>query len=175
MKGTTNVTSYQNGFRYSDGGRAEAGFKGKVGDCVCRAICHASGRPYAEVYKALAEGNANQRLTKHSKKRAGAGIATAAYGINTGRKWFKDYMASLGFKWVPTMQIGSGTKVHLSADELPLGNLVISVSKHYTAMCDGLILDLFDPRRPMIETTPDNPEPRVIETRAVYGYWYIPT
>jgi len=42
------------------------------------------------------------------KRRA---VATAARGINVGRKWFKDYMRWLGFEWVPTMKIGSGCKV----------------------------------------------------------------
>lgn len=33
-------------FQYNDGGRAEAGFKGTTGDCVCRAIAIATERPY---------------------------------------------------------------------------------------------------------------------------------
>ena len=156
---------------YDDGGREAAGFKGKkVGDCVARAVSIASGRPYAEVYAVLAKGNRTQRVTKHSAKK-GTRAESAAHGIWTQRKWFKDYMAALGFKWTPTMQIGSGTKVHLTASELPKGRLVISVSRHYTTMIDGVIHDTFDPRRPMVETTPANPTPRHIETRAVYGYW----
>jgi hypothetical protein len=112
---------------YDDGGRAAAGFKGKAGDCVCRAIVIASGRPYAEVYQRLAEGNASQRVTKHSTKGT-AGKRTARNGIYMQRKWFKDYMAELGFEWTPTMQIGTGCNVHLRADELPSGRLVCLVS-----------------------------------------------
>ena len=40
-------------FIYNDGGRKNAGFSGKAGDCVCRAICIASGRDYNEVYEAI--------------------------------------------------------------------------------------------------------------------------
>lgn len=156
-------------FVYDDGGRKAAGYVGHVGDCVCRSIAIASGLPYAEVYKVLADNTAAQRASKRTKKRP----RSAGGGINTGRKWFKDYMASIGFEWVPTMTIGSGCTVHLSADELPAGRIVISVSKHYTAMVDGIIHDTHDPRRPMVETTPSNPEPRQIETRCVYGYWRI--
>jgi hypothetical protein len=43
------------------------------------------------------------------------------------------------------MQIGSGCTVHLRADELPSGRLVVSVSKHLTAVIDGVIHDAHDP------------------------------
>jgi hypothetical protein len=52
-------------FEENDGGRKEAGYKGKTGDCVCRAICIATGKPYQEVYDRLASGNASQRKGKH--------------------------------------------------------------------------------------------------------------
>jgi hypothetical protein len=56
------------------------------------------------------------------------------------------------------MLVGSGCKVHLVANELPMGRLVISVSKHLTAMIDGVIHDVY---------------PNVARggKRAVYGYW----
>ena len=44
-------------FVYNDGGREAAGYKGKAGDCVCRAIAIAARLPYQEVYDRLAEGN----------------------------------------------------------------------------------------------------------------------
>lgn len=146
-------------FVLDDGGRRDAGFTNKrtAGDCVPRAVAIASGRPYAEVYAALAEGMESQRRTKRSGKTTGK--RSASNGVTTGRKWFKDYMVGLGFKWVPTMQIGEGCTVHLKADELPAGRLVVSVSKHYTAMLDGVIHDAYDPSRG--------------GTRCVYGYWIL--
>ena len=33
-------------WQYNDGGRSAAGFSGKTGDCVCRAIAIATGKPY---------------------------------------------------------------------------------------------------------------------------------
>lgn len=143
---------------YSDGGRWAAGFRSHAGDCVCRAIAIASGRPYREVYDRLAAGNASQRITKTTAK-SGRG-RTASHGIYTTRKWFKDYMAELGFVWTPTMAIGSGCKVHLRADELPKGRLVAMVSKHACAVIDGTIYDTHDPSRG--------------GTRCVYGYWRLP-
>jgi hypothetical protein len=127
-------------------------------------VAIASGLPYADVYAALADGNARQRVTRRTAKTS-AGKRTANHGIYTQRKWFKDYMAGLDFAWTPTMTIGSGCKVHLTADELPNGVLILALSKHVTTMIDGIIHDTYDPRRPMIENG------KIIETRCVYGYW----
>lgn len=142
-------------FQFNDGGRAEAGFKGFAGDCVCRAIAIAADLPYKEVYKALAEGNATERKTRRTAKSSGK--RSARNGISTTRKWFKDYMESLGFKWVATMGIATGCKVHLREDELPSGRLVVALSKHYAAVVDGVLNDTYDSSRD--------------GTRCVYGYW----
>lgn len=160
-------------FIQDDGGRSDAGFKGSAGDCVCRSIAIASGRPYAEVYARLAAGNGSQRAGKAGKRGK-----SARNGIFTGRKWFKDYMRELGFVWTPTMAIGSGCKVHLHDGELPMGRLVVSVSKHLTAVIDGAILDTHDPQRNAhtmhFNGASSSNDPRVthtIQRRCVYGYW----
>lgn len=142
-------------FQFNDGGRKEAGYIGTTGDCVARAICIASGLPYQEVYDTLANGNATQRQSKYHK--AKDGVRTAARGINVRREWFKTYMQSIGFSWTPTMLIGQGCKVHLKADELPKGRLVVAVSKHYTAVIDGTLNDIYDCSRS--------------GDRCVYGYY----
>lgn len=144
-------------FIKDDGGREAAGFKGKAGDCVTRAICIAAQLPYTIVYDRLAIGNATQRLTNNSRKLKGAGSFTASHGIWTQRQWFKNYMRELGFKWVPCMGIGTGCKVHLKSDELPQGRLVVSLSRHYAAVVDGVLYDTYDCSRN--------------ETRCVYGIW----
>ena len=147
-------------FNYNDGGRADAGRKGTTGDCVCRAICIATGLPYEQVYKRLAEGNANQRMSRGTRfSKARTGRQTASYGISTTRKWFKDYMRELGFEWTPTMHIGSGCTTHLKSDELPKGKLVVAVSKHLTSVIDGVLNDTHDCSRG--------------GTRCVYGYWKL--
>ena len=133
---------------YDDGGRTAAGFRGSAGDCVARAVAIASGRPYPEVYAALATGAGSERKSRG---------ASARNGIHTRRKWFQDYMRSLGFAWTPTMHIGTGCRVHLRANELPAGRLVVAVSKHLVAVIDGVAHDTHDPAR--------------AGTRCVYGYW----
>ena len=55
-------------FVQNDGGRSEAGYKGYAGDCVCRSICIATGKPYKEVYSFLAEMNSKQK-GRNGKKR----------------------------------------------------------------------------------------------------------
>lgn len=173
-------------FQYDDGGRAAAGFKGHAGDCVARAVTIASGRPYAEVYAALAQGNGGER---DSKRRRGPRGATARGGIHTSRKWFKEYMESIGFVWTPTMRIGSGCKVHLVAEELPLGRLVVAVSRHYTAVVAGEIRDTYDPsERGTTIYPPSYPKDQLPKgaywlengngwayspERCVYGYWRL--
>lgn len=144
-------------FVNDDGGRAAAGYRGHTGDCVARSIAVASGRPYSEVYARLAAGNVDQRRGKHPRRAAGK--RTASQGINTGRKWFRDYMAELGFTWSPCMGIGTGCKVHLLASELPPGRLVLALSKHYAAFVNGELHDTYDCSRG--------------GTRCVYGYWSL--
>jgi hypothetical protein len=142
-------------FVYNDGGREAAGYKGKAGDCVCRAVAIAANLPYQEVYDRLAKGNASQRKSKNTGKRS----RSARNGIYTTRKWFKDYMLEIGFEWVPTMTIGSGCTTHLKSSELPAGRLVCNVSRHCVAMIDGVVHDTYDCSRG--------------GKRCVYGYWKI--
>lgn len=161
-----------------DGGRADAGFRGSTGDCVTRAIAIVAGLPYREVYEALSEGCRAQRVTKRAGRRA-----SSRNGVSTTRKWFRDYMARLGFEWVPTMRIGSCCQVHLADGELPGGRLIVALSKHYTAVIDGVIHDTHDPQREMHCITPyRGQELRLgewvnsngvcsVQRRCVYGYW----
>ena len=150
-------------FIFNDGGREAAGFKGHAGDCVTRSIAIAMDRPYKDVYEDMAAGNARQRITKHSRKHHGR--KTARSGISTRRKWFRDYMTNHGWKWTATMGIGTGCKVHLHDGELPMGRLIVAVSKHYTTVIDGVIHDTHNPQRATIWNDGR------ISRRCVYGYW----
>lgn len=150
-------------FQYNDGGRAEAGFKGSAGDCVTRAIAIVTDMPYEEVYQRLASGSGSERRSKGR---------SARHGIHTSRKWFKEFMQTLGFEWIPCMGIGTGCKVHLVDGELPAGRLVVAVSKHYTAVVDGVIHDTHDPQRVTHWYGPDGKQTHISQ-RCVYGYWKL--
>ena len=130
---------------YDDGGRAAAGYKGHTTDCSCRAVAIATGQPYQMVYDAL------NALGKRERGRPGG----ARTGVKTAT--LRKYLASLGWRWVPTMHIGSGCTRHLLAEELPAGRIIARVSGHVCAVLDGVIHDIYDPSRG--------------GTRCVYGYW----
>ncbi len=160
-------------FQYNDGGRQETGRKGSAGDCVARSIAIVSGLDYDYVYKELANGRGTECLWRRDTAGTPQKVSrsrSARNGINTKSKWFKEWMVQHGFEWTPTMQIGVGCKVHLADGELPDGRLVVAVSKHYTAVIDGVINDTFDPQRSVMWYGADGKLDRVSE-RCVYGYW----
>jgi hypothetical protein len=136
-------------FNYNDGGRSKY-FKGEANDCVCRAVAIASGKDYKEIYDRINELAKKERITKNRKTRSSA--RDGVYKV-TSSKLLKE----LGFKFVATMGIGTGCKVHLKADELPKGTIICKVSTHLVAVIDGVINDTYDCSRD--------------ETRCVYGYW----
>lgn len=142
-------------FVFDDGGREKAGFKGTTGDCCCRAFTIASGLPYKEVYNLI---NKIGRKNAYKAGRSGNGISTARNGVYKDDA--KELAAALGFRWVPTMSIGSGCKMHLNSAELPKGRIVCNVSKHFVAAIDGVIHDTYDSSRE--------------GERCVYGYWIAP-
>lgn len=138
------------GFEFDDGGRAEAGYRGIAGDCVCRAFAIATGAPYQEVYDFINQSAKSERTGKRKKD-----VSNARLGVykHTQRALAERY----GGVWVPTMAIGSGCTVHMLANELPTGRLVLVLSKHMTAVIDHVTHDTYNPDRD--------------GTRCVYGYW----
>ncbi len=137
-------------FRFDDGGRTSAGYRGKTGDCVVRSIAIATGLPYQHIYDLVNRASTYERTG--TRKRGKSNARTGVY-----KSTIKRVMLSLGWVWTPTMQIGSGCTVHLRPNELPAGRLVVSVSKHLTAVIDGVVHDTHDCSRR--------------GTRCVYGYW----
>lgn len=96
-------------------------------------------------------------------------------------------MAGLGFRWVPTMKVGEGCKVHLDAEELPGGRIICKLSRHLTAVIDGVVHDTYNPARSTSWTfEPDHGQPlkanqgrnvngvwTEVGGRCVYGYWTL--
>jgi hypothetical protein len=137
-------------FVYNDGGRHDAGYKGNSRDCVCRSIAIVTEKTYQEIYDAINHYGKIEKLTKKKPKRS-----NARNGVF--RRTYDKYLKSLGYVWIPTMGIGTGCKIHLNSDELPKGRLIVRLSKHLTAVINGVIHDTFDCSRK--------------ETRCVYGYY----
>lgn len=127
-------------FNYNDGGRSAYFRADKVGDCVVRAVAIATGRDYKDIYD----------LFKTAARK------TPRDGVS--KEVCRKVIESLGGKWVACMKIGTGCSTHLAADEIPMtGRIIASVSKHLTAVIDGVINDTYDPSRG--------------GTRCVYGYY----
>lgn len=156
---------------YDDGGRSAAGYKGNSGDCVTRAIAIATGKPYQEIYNAINCAAQNERNGKRKR-----GKSSARDGVY--KPTYRKLLESLGWKFTPTMKIGSGCKVHLWGEELPMGTLIVSLSKHLVAVIDRVIHDTSDPQRDEhimeFNGASDSDDPRVtrrISRRCVYGYF----
>ena len=139
---------------FDDGGRAEAGFKGYTGDCVCRAIAIATGQPYKEVYKVINEFGKQEKLGKKKKHKS-----SARTGVNKDvtKKIMREYYM---WEWVPVMKVGSGCTMHMKSEELPEGTIIVKLSGHVACVKDGVLHDTYDCSRD--------------GTRCVYGYWQRP-
>lgn len=155
------------GYVYDDGGRAEAGYKGTTRDCGTRAIAIVTGLPYQQVYDLVLKYAERERKGKNRAKKS---HPRTGIWQTTMRK----IMADLGWEWKPTMLVGQGCKVHLSADELPAGRLLVNVSRHYTAVIDGVVHDIFNPCRGSAVGMKDGIPFTQHETRCVYGYFHKP-
>lgn len=137
-------------FQYNDGGRKASGAKGARDDCAVRAVAVATGLSYQAVCFSLQPYITRERTG--SRKRGKSHPYHGVYRVTLAR-----FLRDLGWTWVATMRIGSGCTVHLRAHELPPGRLIVSVSRHITAVIDSVIHDTHDPSRG--------------GTRCVYGYW----
>ncbi len=142
-------------FKIADGGRKTARYIGEVGDCAVRAICNAGDYDYQSVYDLV---NKIAKTERNSKLKEGNWRSSARNGVHmpTMRK----IMEVLVWSWTPTMGIGTGCRIHVKSSELPAGRLVLSLSRHFTAMVDGVVIDNQDCSRS--------------GTRCVYGYWTKP-
>ena len=127
-------------WEYNDGGRERYFSASRVGDCVTRAVAIAANMDYKDVYDTI------RTITGYYPRN---GVKNK--DVRKVMEWF-------GGAWVPCMSVGSGCKVHLRDNEVPMtGSIICNLSKHVTAIIDGVIQDTFDPSRD--------------GKRCVYGYW----
>lgn len=140
-------------FIFSDGGRANANFRGTTRDCVTRAVAIAAAVDYREAYETV------NRYAEVERPRKGGNRSAARTGVH--KRTTRLVMEHFGGLWTPAMSIGSGCTTHLRADELPWGRIVVNLSRHVAAVIDGTLYDLDDCSRD--------------GTRCVYGYWRFPS
>ena len=127
-------------YQFNDGGRSKYFTASKVGDCATRAIAIAANRDYKDVYDELHK--------------------FLGYTPRNGIRYqdVKRAVQHFGGTWVPAMSIGTGCKMHLTENEIPMkGTIICRLSKHLCCVRDGIIQDTYDSSRD--------------GTRCVYGYW----
>lgn len=128
---------------YSDGGRAEAGYKGTAADCAVRAIAIVLDLPYKAIYEDMRyfmdcrdAGSPRNGITEEHLRR---------------------YLGERGFRYVAAKINGKHTNMHLNRAELPAGRIIANLSNHVSAVIDGVLHDTWD--------CSDGGE------TPVYGYW----
>ena len=114
---------------YHDGGRAEAGYKGKASDCAARSMAIALGIPYKQAYDEIASMNKEHG---HSK--------SARNGVY--KEVFNDVLASHGWQWVSAMNMFEGRKARCS--DMPEGVVIARQAGHYVAVKNGTPFDTWD-------------------------------
>ncbi|HKX46137.1 MAG TPA: hypothetical protein VJP77_05505 [Planctomycetota bacterium] len=144
-----------------DGGRKAAGFRGEAGDCACRALAIAWGKPYREVYDRLNEFIKDRE--PYYRGKVGFAHATGrGSSSRTGvhKRTFDEFLDNIDAPWTPCMKIGTGCRVHVRTGDLPAtGRYILRLSKHFAAWIDGVLHDTYDSSRE--------------GTRCVYGYWTL--
>ena len=133
-------------YRYDDGGRADAGYRGKTGDCVVRAIAISASEDYRAVYRTMAEhmkrngysasGNAYATRERNRKAPRRRGQLSAR-GVQDG------VLEAYGFRKV---RLPSGERPTFTEAHRRYGDCIVGTTKHVAAITDGALRDTFDGR-----------------------------
>jgi hypothetical protein len=121
-------------FKYNDGGRKAAGFKGTAGDCGARAMAIALGLEYGAVYKELAQANADNGRAKSARN----GMMKDVYA---------EVLKRYGWVWCKAPQF-AGRKALCS--DMPAGVVIARQARHFVAVIDGVAHDAWDSTHKMV-------------------------
>lgn len=121
-------------FKYNDGGRANAGYKGKAGDCVVRAVTIATNSDYQQMYKKMASA---------SKERGGS--KSARNGVH--KDVYEPILKELGFVWQSAPKfVGRKARTY----DMPKGVVIARQAHHLVAVIDGVANDIWDCTNKMV-------------------------
>tara|TARA_R100000687_G_scaffold74950_1_gene66153 strand:+ start:88 stop:540 length:453 start_codon:yes stop_codon:yes gene_type:complete len=144
-------------FSKNDGGRADAGYKGKrVADCTPRAIAIATGMGYRETRAILDELNAEMTGGLESSTQNGT-PSPVSHRYLTDEGW--------------TLTVTRNEKKYLN--DVPQDRIVIAVlSRHVVTVIHGTVHDTWDSR---VSRKTRNGSPRLLgyysQRRGSYGHW----
>ena len=130
------------GYTFNDGGRADAGYRGKTGDCMVRAIAILTKRPYKNVYTQMAELNAAYGLPKTGN--ASLANRHVPKGKGRGRK-FSTEVCFMAFGLSKVKQT-VGERLTYTEAYARYGDCIVRTRKHVCAIKDGKVQDIFDGR-----------------------------
>jgi hypothetical protein len=122
-------------YKYSDGGRLEAGYKGKAGDCVTRAISIATGRPYKDIYKLLSAQN-----------KIDFGVSSARNGIY--KITYERLLKEMGYSWhkAPVFVGRKAKTTDMPKDKI----VIVRMAHHIVAVVNGVAHDTYDSTHKMV-------------------------
>ncbi len=135
-------------FQQHDGGREDAGFRGRANDCVTRAMAIAMDRDYMDVYKELSQRQkayclAQVRKCERSRPRHArywerrAKRSSARNGML--HQISRPYLKELGWEM---------TSGYTRIEDFPeKGTFLICQKGHMATIKDGVLYDKFDCRR----------------------------
>lgn len=122
-------------FQFNDGGRKAAGYKGRAGDCVCRAICIALNLDYKETYLELAR-----------RQKEITGKRSARNGVN--KKVYEQFLKERGWVWHKAPKFEGRKAYHY---DMPEAEAVIArMAKHLAAVIDTTVHDTWDSTAKMV-------------------------
>lgn len=115
-------------YKFNDGGRKAAGFKGIAGDCGARAMAIALELDYKTVYKELAQANADYGWAKSARN----GVMKDIYS---------EVLKRYGWVWMKAPKF-TGRKARCS--DMPAGAVIAKQARHFVAVIDGVANDSWD-------------------------------
>jgi len=121
-------------FIYNDGGRLQAGYKGKAGDCGVRAMAIALGIDYKTAYNELAQANKDKGYAKSARN----GIYKDVYS---------EILKKHGWVWQSAPKF-NGRKAKCS--DMPKGTVIAQQAGHYVTVIDGIPNDIWDCSNKMV-------------------------
>lgn len=115
--------------QYNDGGRSLAGYSGKTGDCVVRALTLSTNSSYMNMYSYC-----NQTLKEIEKGQKSKSTSASGVYNSTLTKLMKRFK----FKWVANR---NKYKVNIPNR----GTYIVAFTHHVSVVKDGTILDTYNP------------------------------
>ena len=136
------------GYYFNDGGRRAAGYKGlNASDCFVRALAIASGKPYKEVYRLVAN-----TFAEHGYPRSGNAVYRT-YEARRNAKYWKKRTPYIQVRDIIFEQMGF-RKIKLHRGPRPTwsqaywwyGDCIVKTRRHLAAIKKGMLQDTWDGR-----------------------------